>query len=169
MRSLTPYVLSLLGAATTAFATYTGPADSDVVPLTQETFHGFMEEHELVLATFYAPWCRPSKELAPNLEEAAAALVNVNIPLAKVDCMLAEELCTDYGVGDFPTLKVFQGPNVYEPYTGTRQTESYATNPLPGPVPLRHANLPGRIIIYMMEKKLISTRTRPELHRQLYS
>ena len=127
MRPLTPYVLSLLGAATAAFATYTDTTDSDVVSLTQETFYHFMEEHDLVLANFYAPWCRYSKKLAPKFEEAATELKNDNIPLVKVDCTWEEELCSDFGIDAFPTLKVFRGPWSHEPYAGTRQTDSYAT------------------------------------------
>ncbi len=130
MRSFTLYVLSLLGAATATFATYTDATDSDVVPLTQETFYDFMEEHDLVLANFYAPWCRYSKAFAPKFEKAATKLKNDNIPLVKVDCAWEEELCSDFGIGAVPTLKVFHGPESHEPYAGEHQADSYATRQL---------------------------------------
>jgi thiol-disulfide isomerase/thioredoxin len=46
-----------------------------------------MEEHKhiLVLANFYAPWCRYSKVLAPTFKEAAIELKNINIPLVKCE------------------------------------------------------------------------------------
>jgi protein disulfide-isomerase-like protein len=125
MRSFTPYVLSLLGATTAVFATRI--TKTNAVSLTQETFYDFMEEHDLVLANFYAPWCRYSKILAPKFEAAAAELQNDNIPLVKVDCTREGKLCDDFGIRAYPTLKVFRGPESHESYDGGRQTESYVT------------------------------------------
>ncbi|BCS23477.1 protein disulfide-isomerase precursor [Aspergillus puulaauensis] len=120
MRSLTPYLLSL----TAAFATYTHAKDSNAVSLTQETFYDFISEHDLVLANFYAPWCRYSKALAPKFEKAATQLKKENIPLVKVDCTREEKLCSDFEIDAFPTLKVFRGPESHEPYDGGRRTDS---------------------------------------------
>jgi len=49
--------LGLLGAAALAAA-------SDVVELKTDTFKGFVEENDLVLAEFFAPWCGHCKSLA---------------------------------------------------------------------------------------------------------
>jgi thiol-disulfide isomerase/thioredoxin len=86
-----------------------------------------MEEHPLVLANFYASWCRHSKVLTPKFEAAAAELKIDNIPLVNVDCTQNEGLCNDLMIGAYPTLKVFRGPESHEPYNGGRETESYAT------------------------------------------
>jgi protein disulfide-isomerase-like protein len=126
MRSFTPYILSLLGATTAVFATRT--TDTNAVSLTEETFYDFMEEHDLVLANFYAPWCRYSKMLAPKFEAAAAELKNDKIPLVKVDCTREGRLCDDFDIRAYPTLKVFRGLESHEPYDGSQQTESYVTH-----------------------------------------
>ncbi|OQE25939.1 hypothetical protein PENFLA_c007G06266 [Penicillium flavigenum] len=118
------YILSLLGATTTAFTANIRTKNSDVVSLTQETFYDFMEVHDLVLANFYAPWCRHSRNLAPKFEQAATELKSDNIPLVKVDCTREERLCSDFAIGAYPTLKVFRGPESYEPYHGSRRAES---------------------------------------------
>jgi len=125
MRSFAPWVLSLVGAAAVASAADTNAdAKSDVVSLTKDTFTEFVKEHDLVLAEFFAPWCGHCKALAPKYEEAATELKGKNIPLVKVDCTAEEDLCRDYGVEGYPTLKIFRGPEDTKPYMGARQAES---------------------------------------------
>lgn len=125
MRSFTPLVLSLLGAtAAVSAAEPAADAASDVHTLTTDTFKDFVKEHDLVLAEFYAPWCGHCKALSPKYEEAATELKSKNIPLVKVDCTEEEELCRDYDVDGYPTLKVFRGAEDPKPYGGARQTDS---------------------------------------------
>ncbi|KAG2167013.1 disulfide-isomerase [Aureobasidium pullulans] len=106
--------LGLLGAAALAAA-------SDVVDLKQDTFKGFVEENDLVLAEFFAPWCGHCKALAPEYEEAATTLKEKNIALAKIDCTEEADLCKDHGVEGYPTLKVFRGLDNVSPYSGQRK------------------------------------------------
>lgn len=162
MRSFAPYLLSL----TAAFATYTDAKDSNAVSLTQETFYDFMSEHDLVLANFYAPWCRYSKALAPEFETAATQLKKENIPLVKIDCTREEKLCSDFEIDAFPTLRVFRGPESHEPYDGGHEIGSYATRQLKRQI--SHANSLARIIQYMrmisyIMDEAISTGARTEL------
>ncbi|KAG9712618.1 hypothetical protein KCU86_g24981, partial [Aureobasidium melanogenum] len=106
--------LGLLGAAALAAA-------SDVVDLKQDTFKSFVEENDLVLAEFFAPWCGHCKALAPEYEEAATTLKEKNIALAKIDCTEEADLCRDHGVEGYPTLKVFRGLDNVSPYSGQRK------------------------------------------------
>ncbi|BCR92343.1 protein disulfide isomerase PDI1 [Aspergillus chevalieri] len=125
MRSFAPWVLSLVGAAAVASAAdANADAKSDVVSLTKDTFTNFVKEHDLVLAEFFAPWCGHCKALAPKYEEAATELKGKNIPLVKIDCTAEEDLCRDYGVEGYPTMKIFRGPDSTKPYMGARQAES---------------------------------------------
>lgn len=114
MRNFRNIALSALGAAAMASA-------SDVHELKKDTFVDFVKSHDLVLAEFFAPWCGHCKALAPEYEEAATTLKEKNIPLAKVDCTEEVELCKDYGVEGYPTIKVFRGPDNVSSYSGQRK------------------------------------------------
>ena len=78
--------------------------------LTTQTFASDVQEHPLTLVEFFAPWCGHCKALAPNYEAAAKRLAADNSPavLASVDCTVEKDLCSQYGVKGFPTLKLFR-------------------------------------------------------------
>lgn len=126
MRSSTLYALSLLAATTAALPINTNPTHSDVVSLTKASFHDFIEDHDLVLANFYAPWCHYSRQLAPIFEQAATVLKTDNIPLVNVDYTLERELCSEFRIRGYPTMKVFRGLESVERFPGARRTEWYA-------------------------------------------
>lgn len=75
-------------------------------------------------AAVFAPWCGHCKALAPEYEEAATQLKEKNIKLAKVDCTAQSELCQEYGVEGYPTLKVFRGLDSISPYSGQRKADA---------------------------------------------
>jgi len=106
--------LGLLAAAAIATA-------SDVEQLKKDTFEAYVKENDIVLAEFFAPWCGHCKALAPEYEEAATALKEKNIKLAKIDCTEETDLCAQFGVEGYPTLKVFRGLDNISPYKGQRK------------------------------------------------
>ncbi|KAM7224241.1 protein disulfide-isomerase [Rhypophila decipiens] len=114
MHGVYRYALGLLAAAAVATA-------SDVEQLKKDNFEAYVKENDIVLAEFFAPWCGHCKALAPEYEEAATSLKEKNIKLVKVDCTEETELCQQYGVEGYPTLKVFRGLDNISPYKGQRK------------------------------------------------
>jgi len=93
--------------------------NSDVVDLTGDTFPQFILENSPTLIQFFAPWCGHCRVLAPKYDEAAAALKEYNIKIAKVDCTANDDLCRERKVPGYPTLKVFTDGKD-SPYSGAR-------------------------------------------------
>jgi len=83
---------------------------SEVVHLTDDTFHDFVSEHGSVLVMFYAPWCGHCKKAKPQFVAAAAKMKEEGIEgkLAGVDCTLESGLATKYEVKGYPTIKYFK-------------------------------------------------------------
>ncbi|KAJ3356364.1 protein disulfide-isomerase precursor [Allomyces javanicus] len=111
--------LAILAASVTADAS---KDDSHVLTLTKDTFHKTVNDADLMLVEFYAPWCGHCQKLAPEYEKAATELVKEKIHLGKVDCTTESEVCEGLKVMGYPTMKVFrQGKD--SPYAGGRQSD----------------------------------------------
>ncbi|CCM01590.1 uncharacterized protein FIBRA_03650 [Fibroporia radiculosa] len=75
---------------------------SDVINLTTNTFDAVVKPEPLILVEFFAPWCGHCKALAPHYEEAATALKEKDIKIAKVDCVDQADLCQANGIQGYP-------------------------------------------------------------------
>jgi len=95
---------------------------SDVIDLTPANFNSVVSPEKLILVEFFAPWCGHCKALAPHYEEAATVLKDKGIKLAKVNCVDESDLCQNYGIQGYPTLKIFRGGEPTD-YTGPRKTD----------------------------------------------
>jgi protein disulfide-isomerase A1 len=116
MRFSTP--ISLLAFAAFVLANEA----SDVIDLTASNFDSIVNGEPIILVEFFAPWCGHCKALAPHYEEAATALKDKSIKLAKVDCVDEADLCQLKGIQGYPTLKVYRKGEPTE-YSGPRKAD----------------------------------------------
>ncbi|KAF8914643.1 protein disulfide isomerase [Mucidula mucida] len=97
-------------------------APSDVISLTASDFDTIVKPEPLILVEFFAPWCGHCKALAPHYEEAATALKEKNIKIAKVDCVDQADLCQANGISGYPTLRVYKNGEPSD-YQGPRKAD----------------------------------------------
>ncbi|KAG8198254.1 hypothetical protein JTE90_021511 [Oedothorax gibbosus] len=82
-----------------------------VVPLTPTTFESLVQAKsisEIWAIDFFAPWCGPCQQLAPQWRKLAKMLTNQPlVHIGEVDCQKYHSLCTSVGVNSYPTIRLY--------------------------------------------------------------
>lgn len=88
-----------------------------ITDVTEQTFADeVLGSPGLVVVDYWADWCAPCKQMAPILDELAAAYPDVKF--VKVDTNTNPNLASQQGVLSLPTLQFFQGGRVEKSLTG---------------------------------------------------
>jgi len=83
--------------------------DGGVIELDDRNFDAFVRQTTLpVLVDFWAPWCGPCRQMAPQFQAAAQQLKGRAL-LAKVNSDDSPETSAKFGIRSIPTLVRLQG------------------------------------------------------------
>ena len=76
------------------------------IELTKENFSATIENNDVVIIDFWAPWCGPCRMFAPTFE--AVAEQHPNVVFAKLNTEDQQELAASFNIRSIPTLMVFR-------------------------------------------------------------
>jgi len=74
--------------------------------LNSDKFQQFVENHDVVLVDFWAPWCAPCLLLTPIIEELEKEMEGV--VFAKLNVDDNQEIAIEFGIMSIPTLMIFK-------------------------------------------------------------
>jgi len=74
--------------------------------LTKDNFEQVVNENDMVLVDFWAPWCGPCKGFAPVFETASEK--HADIVFGKVNTDEEQELAASFNIRSIPTLMLFR-------------------------------------------------------------
>ena len=76
------------------------------IELTKENFDATIENNDVVIVDFWAPWCGPCRMFAPTFE--AVSEQHPNVVFAKLNTEDQQELAASFNIRSIPTLMVFR-------------------------------------------------------------
>lgn len=107
------------------------PQNSDIVELTSNNFEKLViQNEEIWIVEFFAPWCGHCQNLVPEIIKLASALKGI-IKVGALNADKYKELARKYGIKGLPTIFIF-GSNKYQPmdYDGIRTATKIAEKAL---------------------------------------
>lgn len=90
------------------------------VTITSENFASLRNGNQLLVVDFWATWCGPCRMMAPIIEELAKEYEGKAV-IAKCDVEENEDLATEFGIRNIPTILFFKNGEVVDKLIGYQQ------------------------------------------------
>jgi thioredoxin 1 len=87
------------------------------IQITDAGFKELLEGEKPLGVDFWAEWCGPCKMITPIVEELAAEYAD-RVVIGKVNVDENDELPTEYGIRNIPTLLFFKGGELLDKHIG---------------------------------------------------
>ncbi|CAF0707832.1 unnamed protein product, partial [Brachionus calyciflorus] len=81
-----------------------------VITLTYDSFYklvGTKPSDKIWMIDFFASWCGPCQQLAPEWRKLAKRVDKKIVTVAQVDCVIEERLCADQAVRSYPNIRLY--------------------------------------------------------------
>lgn len=91
--------------------------------INESTFSQIINQNEIVLIDFWAPWCGPCKAIAPIIEE-ISSLYEGKAIVGKINVDGSQTLTSQYGIRTIPTLLFFKKGQIVDKHVGGISKES---------------------------------------------
>ena len=76
------------------------------IDVTKDTIQSTIEDNDIVVLDFWAPWCGPCKGFAPVFDKVAGE--NPDVTFAKINTEEEQELGASFQIRSIPTLMIFR-------------------------------------------------------------
>lgn len=103
--------------------------ESPVRHLDSSTFRNTLRKIKHSIVMFYAPWCGHCKSTKPEFVKAAEQFADeLMVAFGAVDCTLHQDLCANYNVKGYPTIKYFSYfDKAVKDYTGGQKEGDFVS------------------------------------------
>lgn len=78
-----------------------------VLALNEDNFDATIQNNDIVMLDFWAPWCGPCKQFAPTYEEISNKFAG-KVVFAKIDTEAEQALGAKFQIRSIPTLMIFR-------------------------------------------------------------